>query len=99
MPFDLSNTCSSQVYAEQRPSQVGPPFTGHFKVICDTPRGLQPWQPSADPVVLEGKKHFDTENKANATAAGKGDLNLEIGRNIYEANAKGTPISKPENKT
>ncbi|KAF4587571.1 SWI/SNF and RSC complexes subunit ssr2 [Ophiocordyceps camponoti-floridani] len=39
-----------QVDAEQRPSHVGPPFTGHFKIICDTPRGLQAWQPSADPV-------------------------------------------------
>ncbi|KAH7327865.1 SWI/SNF complex protein [Stachybotrys elegans] len=88
-----------QVDAEQRPSQVGPPFTGHFKIICDTPRGLQPWQPSADPVVLEGKKNHDTDNKAQATPANKGDLNLEIGRNIYEANAKGTPIHKSEGKT
>ncbi|KEY64512.1 hypothetical protein S7711_09637 [Stachybotrys chartarum IBT 7711] len=88
-----------QVDAEQRPSQVGPPFTGHFKIICDTPRGLQPWQPSADPVVLEGKKNHDTDTKASATAAGKADLNLEIGRNIYEANAKGTPVSKADTKT
>ncbi|POR36629.1 SWI/SNF and RSC complexes subunit ssr2 [Tolypocladium paradoxum] len=87
-----------QVDAEQRPSHVGPPFTGHFKIICDTPRGLQPWQPSADPVVLEGKKNHDTEKKAGAAAAGKADLNLEIGRNIYEANAKGTPINKAESK-
>lgn len=29
----------------------------------------------------------------------KGDQNLEIGRNIYEANAKGTPLSKAEGKT
>jgi SWI/SNF related-matrix-associated actin-dependent regulator of chromatin subfamily C len=88
-----------QVDAEQRPSHVGPPFTGHFKIICDTPRGLQPWQPSADPVVLEGKKNHDTDAKASATPAGKGDLNLEIGRNIYEANAKGTQINKTESKT
>lgn len=83
--------------AEQRPSHVGPPFTGHFKIICDTPRGLQPWQPSADPVVMEGKKSVDTDNKAIATAS-KGQLNLEIGRNIYEANAKGTSINKTEGK-
>ncbi|KAG9257554.1 SWIRM domain-containing protein [Emericellopsis atlantica] len=88
-----------QVDAEQRPSHVGPPFTGHFKIICDTPRGLQPWQPAADPTLLEGKKNQDTDNKAAASTANKGDLNLEIGRNIYEASAKGTPISKTENKT
>ncbi|KAI1763776.1 SWIRM-domain-containing protein [Hypoxylon sp. FL1150] len=88
-----------QVEADQRPSQVGPPFTGHFQVICDTPRGLQPWQPSADPIVLEGKKIQDTDQKANAAATAAGERNLEIGRNIYEANAKGAKLSKSENKT
>ncbi|KAH7133454.1 SWI/SNF complex protein [Dactylonectria macrodidyma] len=87
-----------QVDADQRPSHVGPPFTGHFKIICDTPRGLQAWQPSADPVVLEGKKSQDTDTKSVATPSAKGDQNLGIGRNIYEANAKGTPISKTEGK-
>ncbi|KAH6607900.1 chromatin remodelling factor [Trichoderma cornu-damae] len=87
-----------QVDADQRPSHVGPPFTGHFKIICDTPRGLQPWQPASDPVVLEGKKNRDTEDKANSSVPNKGDLNLGIGRNIYEASAKGTPITKSENQ-
>ncbi|KAL7814330.1 SWIRM domain-containing protein [Trichoderma aethiopicum] len=87
-----------QVDADQRPSHVGPPFTGHFKIICDTPRGLQPWQPAADPVVLEGKKNRDTEEKASASVPSKGDLNLGIGRNIYEASAKGTPITKSESQ-
>lgn len=88
-----------QVDADQRPSQVGPPFTGHFQVICDTPRGLQPWQPSADPIVLEGKKSQDTDHKANAAATAAGERNLEIGRNIYEANAKGAKLNKSESKT
>ncbi|PFH55197.1 hypothetical protein XA68_10396 [Ophiocordyceps unilateralis] len=88
-----------QVDAEQRPSHVGPPFTGHFKVICDTPRGLQAWQPSADPVILEGKNNYDTDRKAIAAATSRGDLNLEIGRNIYEANTRSTSISKNENKS
>lgn len=48
---------------------------------------------------MEGKKNHDTDAKATATPAGKSDLNLEIGRNIYEANAKGTLINKTENKT
>ncbi|CAJ0551195.1 Ff.00g111250.m01.CDS01 [Fusarium sp. VM40] len=87
-----------QVDADQRPSHVGPPFTGHFKIICDTPRGLQAWQPSADPVVLEGKKNQDTDQKATAATPAKGEQNLEIGRNIYEANAKSTLISKTEGK-
>lgn len=77
-----------QVDASHRPSNVGPPFTGHFKVICDTPRGLQPWQPAADPVVKQGKPSADTDKKAAASGATKSDLNLEIGRNIYEPTAR-----------
>lgn len=89
----------AQVDMQQRASHVGPPFTGHFKIICDTPRGLQPWQPSADPTVLEGKKNFDTEAKTAAETAPRSDLNLEVGRNIYEASAKGTKLNKTDEKT
>ncbi|KAM7204439.1 SWI/SNF and RSC complexes subunit ssr2 [Naviculisporaceae sp. PSN 640] len=88
-----------QVDADQRPSHVGPPFTGHFKIICDTPRGLQPWQPAAEPAVVEGKPNKDTDAKASATPAPKSELNLEVGRNIYEANAKNNKLNKTENKT
>ncbi|CAJ2513763.1 Uu.00g018820.m01.CDS01 [Anthostomella pinea] len=88
-----------QVDADQRPSQVGPPFTGHFQIICDTPRGIQPWQPSADPIVTEGKKSQETDQKANAGPSAAGDRNLEIGRNFYDANAKGSKLTKTESKT
>ncbi|KAK3391029.1 SWI/SNF complex protein-like protein [Podospora didyma] len=88
-----------QVDADQRPSHVGPPFTGHFKIICDTPRGLQPWQPAADPAIAEGKPSRDTDAKASTTPAPKSELNLEVGRNIYEANAKNIKLSKSESKT
>ncbi|KAG6079126.1 hypothetical protein E4U30_000506 [Claviceps sp. LM220 group G6] len=90
---------AGDVDAEQRPSHVGPPFTGHFKIICDTPRGLQPWQPSADPVILEGKENNDTDKKALTSTGRKGDMNLEIGRNIYEANSKGTSLDKLESNS
>lgn len=49
-------------------------------------------------MVLEGKKSQDTDQKA-AAAPTKGEQNLEIGRNIYEANAKNTLINKTEGKT
>ncbi|KAJ2307765.1 SWI/SNF and RSC complex subunit Ssr2, partial [Coemansia sp. RSA 2705] len=35
-----------QADADSRPSTIGPPFTGHFRVSADTPRGLVPFQPS-----------------------------------------------------
>ena len=34
-----------QVDPQTRPSNIGPPFTGHFRVTADTPRGLQAFQP------------------------------------------------------
>ncbi|GKT85175.1 SWI/SNF complex protein [Colletotrichum tofieldiae] len=71
----------------------------NYQIICDTPRGLQPWQPSADAVVSTGKPSVDTDKKAMATSAAKGDLNLEVSRNIYEASAKGTKLNKTEPKT
>jgi len=82
-----------QVDADNRPSAIGPPFTGHFKVICDTPRGLQPWQPAADKVITEGQKSADTDAKAAAAPASKADLNLEVGRNIYEPSAKESKLN------
>lgn len=48
--------------------------------------------------MLEGKKSIDTDQKATAATAA-GERNLEIGRNIYEANAKGTKLTKSESKT
>ncbi|KAJ1865491.1 SWI/SNF and RSC complex subunit Ssr2 [Coemansia sp. RSA 989] len=35
-----------QADADSKPSAIGPPFTGHFRVSADTPRGLVPFQPS-----------------------------------------------------
>ncbi len=67
-------------------------------MICDTPRGLQPWQPAADPIILEGKKNQDTDQKAHTAATAAGERNLEIGRNIYESSAKGTKLTKTESK-
>jgi SWI/SNF related-matrix-associated actin-dependent regulator of chromatin subfamily C len=55
--------------------------------------GSTPWQPSADPLVLEGKKNADTEGKAAAGPIPKVDLNLEVGRNIYEPTARETKLN------
>ncbi|KAJ2892572.1 hypothetical protein MKZ38_009603 [Zalerion maritima] len=100
-----------QVDPDVRPSHVGPPFTGHFKIICDTPRGLQPWHPHADSIVLSHKSEekkkeeaeaekvrADTEAKAKATLVSKEDSTLEVGRNTYEA-GKGIKQVKDGSKT
>lgn len=87
---------SPQVDATHRPAPTGPPFTGHFKIICDTPRGLQPWQPASDPALVKARPHADTDAKAQTGPLPKSELNLELGRNIYEANAKGSKLTKTE---
>ncbi|KAF2502773.1 SWIRM-domain-containing protein [Lophium mytilinum] len=90
-----------QVDPDTRPSNIGPPFTGHFRVTADTPRGLQAHQPAPGSITTAGKSHPTTERLASAAPPSKSDLNLEIRRNIYESNGKeatpGESKDKPSN--
>ncbi|KAI7185619.1 SWIRM-domain-containing protein [Hortaea werneckii] len=74
-----------QVDPDTRPSNIGPPFTGHFRITADTPRGLQPLQPAPNSSITAGKPHAGTDR---AASAGKADLNLEVRRNIYDDKGK-----------
>ncbi|EMF15752.1 SWIRM-domain-containing protein [Sphaerulina musiva SO2202] len=81
-----------QIDPDTRPSNIGPPFTGHFRITADTPRGLQPLQPAAN-TVTAGKAHASTDRLATA---GKADLNLEVRRNIYDDKGKDVTPAKTE---
>lgn len=85
-----------QVDPQTRPSNIGPPFTGHFRVTADTPRGLQAFQPGPKTFTTPGKSHPATERAASATPASKADLNLEVRRNIFDD--KGKDITPSEDK-
>lgn len=88
-----------QVDPQTRPSNIGPPFTGHFRVVADTPRGLQPFQPGPNHFVKPGKPLPATERAASATPATKAELNLEIRRNIYDDKGKEvTPAGEDKEK-
>ncbi|PYH48903.1 putative RSC complex subunit (RSC8) [Aspergillus saccharolyticus JOP 1030-1] len=88
-----------QVDPQTRPSNIGPPFTGHFRVVADTPRGLQPFQPGPNHFVKPGKPLPATDRAASATPATKADLNLEIRRNVYDDKGKEiTPASEDKEK-
>ncbi|KKK26664.1 hypothetical protein ARAM_002540 [Aspergillus rambellii] len=88
-----------QVDPQTRPSNIGPPFTGHFRVVADTPRGLQPFQPGPNHFVKPGKPLPATERAASATPAPKADLNLEIRRNVYDDKGKEiTPAAEDKEK-
>ncbi|PHZ16709.1 SWIRM-domain-containing protein [Rhizopus microsporus ATCC 52813] len=56
------------------PSSIGPPYTGHFRVTADTPRGLAPYKPNIKP---------------STSSAPKGELNIELRQKVFEA-ANGT---------
>lgn len=77
-----------QVDPQERPSNIGPPFTGHFRVTVDTPRGLQPFQPGPGSKVIEGKQSAATDRAASAQPTAKSETKSLAGRNIYEANGK-----------
>ena len=84
---------SSQIDPDTRPSAAGPPFTGHFRIVADTPRGLQTFQPSSDIKYEPGKMFAGTENallKAykESSSQERESLNLEIRRNIYDQKGK-----------
>jgi SWI/SNF related-matrix-associated actin-dependent regulator of chromatin subfamily C len=80
-----------QIDPETRPSVVGPPFTGHFRVVADTPRGLRPFQPGQNSKVTEGKPLAATERATAQRETPKAELNLEVRRNIFDSNGK--PVS------
>ncbi|TGZ84949.1 SWIRM-domain-containing protein [Ascodesmis nigricans] len=73
-----------QIDPETRPSNIGPPYTGHFRITADTPRGLQPFQPPTGSIATPGKPNPVTERVMSATPI-KVDSNLEIRKNVYDA--------------
>lgn len=77
-----------QVDPQERPSNIGPPFTGHFRVTVDTPRGLQPFQPGPGAQRTEGKPHPATDRAASLQPITKSEATSLAGRNIYETNGK-----------
>ncbi|KAI7901519.1 uncharacterized protein BX663DRAFT_437567 [Cokeromyces recurvatus] len=60
------------------PTPVGPPFTGHFRVTADTPRGLVPFKPSIKPIVA-------TDNSSTTTTTTKPAMNVELRQKVFES--------------
>ncbi|KAI0631026.1 Smarcc1 protein [Trametes polyzona] len=83
-----------QIDPDQRPAALAPPFTGHFRVILDTPRGLQslhpgtrPKDPNAQASAVNGATKPSTPTPAS----------LELRNSIYQTSAKSSrPVSATE---
>ena len=87
-----------QVDPEIRPSNIGPPFTGHFRITADTPRGLQPLQPAPGSTATPGKPHPGTEKLLAQPPASKAELNQKTRRDIYDANGKEAAVPDSKDK-
>lgn len=87
-----------QVDPQTRPSNIGPPFTGHFRTIVDTPRGLQPFQPGPNTATTPGKPHPATDRARSATPATKAELSIDLRRNIYDEKGKEIKSSEDSSK-
>ncbi|KAL1305297.1 hypothetical protein AAFC00_002201 [Neodothiora populina] len=85
-----------QIDPDTRPSNIAPPFTGHFKITADTPRGLQPHQPAPNHIVAPGRAYAPTDRLASQGPASQADLNLKIRRNIYDSTGKDVTPGKEE---
>ncbi|KAJ7211324.1 SWI/SNF complex protein [Mycena pura] len=71
-----------QIDPDSRPAALTPPFTGHFRVILDTPRGLQSLHP--------GTRHTNTGSAAvnGAKKPPPTPASLELRSSIYQTSNK-----------
>jgi SWI/SNF-related matrix-associated actin-dependent regulator of chromatin subfamily C len=73
---------------------IGPPFTGHFRVILDTPRGLQPFQPGAahSSIPSGGQRAGPVVPGQPSTAT-----TIDLRRNIYDSTTGKQPETTQTN--
>ncbi|KAK7463055.1 SWI/SNF and RSC complex subunit Ssr2 [Stygiomarasmius scandens] len=89
-----------QIDPDARPATLAPPFTGHFRVILDTPRGLQSLHPGTRPsnpgaAAVNGATPAGANAKATSSSS-----SLELRSNIYQTTNKSSrSISSAEAST
>ncbi|KAF7325905.1 SWI/SNF complex protein [Mycena kentingensis (nom. inval.)] len=80
-----------QIDPDSRPAALAPPFTGHFRVILDTPRGLQSLHPGTRPSNPGAAAVNGAKKPAPMPAS------LELRSNIYQTSNKASkPIDAAE---
>ncbi|CEH14153.1 Chromatin remodeling factor subunit and related transcription factors [Ceraceosorus bombacis] len=82
-----------QVDPDTRPATLGPPFTGHFRITVDTPRGLQHAHPGTKPrpartLLADGESGAQHPQASSSAQPGAPDLTLELRRNVYQTTMK-----------
>lgn len=74
-----------QIDPDQRPAALAPPFTGHFRVILDTPRGLQSLHPGTRPTNQSTAAGINGAVKPGSSAT---PASVELRSSIYQTTAK-----------
>ncbi|GJE85505.1 SWIRM-domain-containing protein [Phanerochaete sordida] len=82
-----------QIDPEQRPAALAPPFTGHFRVILDTPRGLQSLHPGTKPSNHPNQPGVNGAVKSQPSST---PASLELRSSIYQTTAKASRQVSPE---
>lgn len=92
-----------QIDPETRPASLGPPFTGHFRVLVDTPRGLAPLHPGMGPAQTQAPTQGEASsasapNQVKAEPdASHPDITLELRRSVFQSTLKGArPVDYAE---
>ncbi|KAE9403992.1 SWIRM-domain-containing protein [Gymnopus androsaceus JB14] len=84
-----------QIDPDSRPAALAPPFTGHFRLILDTPRGLQSLHPGTRPsnpgaAAVNGAVPSDSSSSAS----------LKLRKSIYQTTNKASrPVTSSEATT
>ncbi|KAK0531665.1 SWI/SNF and RSC complex subunit Ssr2 [Tilletia horrida] len=89
---DISASHHAQIDPETRPATLGPPFTGHFRVLIDTPRGLQPLHPGSSSKtdrLRQATKEHHIEPSGAADGKAAASSALELRKDIYQSGLKG----------
>jgi SWI/SNF-related matrix-associated actin-dependent regulator of chromatin subfamily C len=87
----------SKIDPETRPAALAPPFTGHFRVILDTPRGLQSLHPGTRPTANGAPNALNGMPNPTKPHVASSSTSLELRSNIYQTTAKASrPVSETE---
>jgi SWI/SNF related-matrix-associated actin-dependent regulator of chromatin subfamily C len=83
--FHSTDPHITQIDPEARPATLAPPFTGHYRVILDTPRGLQSLHPGTRPSPHTNTAQQPGQKAPSSTPA---PPSLELRSSIYQTSAK-----------
>lgn len=95
---EKTNNSMQQIDAESRPAILAPAYTGHFRVVLDTPRGLLPLHPGHKALNHSNfpldASHNDPKSQAGVQATRQQtDQTFELRRNVYSQNNAQVPPS------